>query len=405
VTITSNAGGAQAAVDDADDGDVVVVDSDQLISEPIEVNSNVTIRGGGGRIKLEAESNADALRLEGVENVDVRGLHIDGNGPNQGGGVALIGGRSLHDVRNLRVTGCRLTNAPGNAISLHIDRARDTIQNIYIGGNYIENARRHGILIGASPAGEVTDVLIENNRIVDWSYAQAIGAFAQDRADTHGIGIVGNRVEHPAEGGDNNVATLVLEERVRNSLVHGNVIDCPTLRGNGPVVTKDTRNNLVSNNVCNVGKAGLGCINFHYYEPDGPPIGNVFTHNHVTGSKVGIRIRNCGGGNAYWNNSLHDCETMVRTTDSDQRLGRRYLSNNGPAVSLPPTPDSNSRNWYLSEDGSSVPVDVSTDGAPQSVSYTMTDASVSAEGTWYRGSKALNESVSVTVSTTVPPGD
>jgi hypothetical protein len=357
-------------------GEVLAVDSEFVISEPIEVPSGVSVLGFDGKITADSGTNADLIRLRDVSDVLISGLKLDGNGA-QNDGTRLIGGVDLKRLENVRITNCTLHSSASNAIEL-VDRQGGELKDIYIGGNIITKSQNHGIIVGIKGGGgELRDLVIENNTIRDSFHAQSIGVFAQDSSEAHSSAVIGNLVDNT--GGSHKYGTnIAFEERANNNVAYANrIVGDPAANRGGIAATKDADRNIIGNNRVSQCDRSLQVQNLDWYEPQGPPRHNLVVRNHVKTGLIGFYYSRLDGNLHVSDNRFEDVDKSV--ADGGDNTGANYtFYNNGPSV--PP----------------------SACGLPQtvgsSVEYVDNEGSVIGVANWERGSVQTDDPVSVSVT-------
>jgi len=380
-TVSSAYNSIQRAIDMVSNSerDVLTIDEEHVVSEPIRLRSDLHIDGTGGVIRSAENTNTDLIRPENVSNVWIDGLTIDGNYPDSGEGVRCLGGVNVGDIRNLRVTNCTIKNAGLHGIELQ-EKEGNTIEDVYIGDNLIENSRSHGILIGQKEGSTMHSILVEGNTVVRNVEGQAIGLYGQGSQYTENVAIIGNDVRRGNDTSGRGT-NLALEENVRNSIVYGNTIDGYAGGKNGISVTKNTKWNIVANNSIDGSTRGLACLNFEFFEPNGPPRFNVFVNNAITNASSGFEYRRLDGDIAVGDNRVTNCERTI--SDGGHNSGDDYLFyNNGPDVSRAEVPDE-------PETGAV---------------YTAPDDAILGGMNWSRGSFAPDDRVQIDVRCVLTPG-
>ncbi len=373
--------GLRETIGAAEDGDAVVIDSDETVSSHINVRSNINIFGGGGIIRLEDNSPSGSIfRLEDVENVWIDGVKLDGNRTTQSNaGGGLIGGLRLGSVSNVRITNCTIKNAYSNGIMLgEKTQGKGNFSDIYIANNRILNCRRHGIILGVKNSpGTIHDVIIEGNRVKQFDAAIGITVFGVNGVNVHRVAIIGNTCRNT--GGTSNGSAIAFEEQVHHCLAYANSVEMWGRDSvNGLVCTKDAHQCILGNNRVRNSRDGLGVMNFDYYQPQGPPKSNLVTHNDVMGCRSGFAYRNLEGDLTVYRNYMMNNKKNINNQGNNTGDGYS-ITQNGPDVPRDPT---------------GLPETIGT-----SVTYNEPDGTQIGTATWSRGTTSPENPVSVDVTT------
>ena len=371
---TANAGGLRETLQQAEVGETVVVDTDETLQETLQWKSGVDLRGDGGMIRIAGGADADGIRTADVSDVIIRDITIDGQRDHQHGGNALIGGRNLGHVRNVRVQNCTLLNSYGNSITFHVKSGE--VNDVYIGYNRIDRTRRHNVLFGVDGAGEIHDVIIEGNKLTNWYQAQAVGCFGQGSGWAYDVAMIGNYADHSVQR--DNEGGYTFEERTHNCLLYANHVN--DITGNGLSTSKEGYHNLIAENDTRNLESGSGSFvgNFRYHEPDGPPYENVVTCNYSYNDTNGAREQMTNGNNLFYRNRLEAWNS------------RRFVDRDidGP-------PDHYGNDTGVPKADAGVPDGWAT---TTSIRYPSQTGYTAAEASWSRGSSDPDDPVTVDVN-------
>jgi hypothetical protein len=334
---TSEADGLQAAIDDASEGEVVLIDRAETITGPVELASGVGLRGAADidtHVTIGEGTNLEhALNLGTVSDVHVDHVTVDGNRTNLPRGGRLIGTWPDGRVENVRITNCRLRNGLLDAVNINLKPENGHLENLVLAGNYIENCNAHGVFVGSNvdtPAGQtIRNVRMERNHVHDTSgksqYVPAVEEelsfsglaltlYGKPAHPTEGSAIVENYVTEPGHSG-------LIFEGARDSTLARNRIEGPI--GALPVgVTGPANGNEITNNIVRdaTGRATLTCMGIFGGGPDqrGDPHDNAFTENRIETANVGINVKGAGSNNRFEDNTFRDVETKTRGDTSQQ---------------------------------------------------------------------------------------
>jgi len=373
--IVSDYSDLQEAVEVVSPGDTLLVDSVCRLTETVELKSDMTLIGAGGRIVAGKNMNSDLLRPKNVSDVVIQGVTFDGT-RSENSGNRLLGGIDLGNVSNLVIRNCVFKNAANNAIEL-VDRNGGTIKNIYIANNVIQGSRFHGIIMGVkSSGGSIHDVIVENNTISDTIRHQDIGIFGQT-SSAYNVAFIGNEV-NASSNMQSGGTMIAFEEKVKDAVMYGNSISCYDQRTAGLGVSKDAENCIVANNYVENAGRSLLCAIWDYYDGRQDVCAyNLFTENHVDRGFRGFWYKNLDGainvsGNRVTNTSPVISDGGGNTTD----LGPYTFENNGSSIS------------------GGVPNSIGS-----SASWTDSNGNTLGSASWDRGAFDPGNSVSVSVQT------
>jgi hypothetical protein len=226
--LTSSAGGVQAAVNAASDGDTVVVD-DLYTEWNVSVTKNIdVVAGGGGQIGLVAQSGDSGAAFSfdaDLDGVTIRGLFIDGKRNSTDAitwGIKSFG-QNLNDIT---VENCTFESLYHNAIELKSKGSDVTLSALHIRGNHFEDIRRHPCFIGAdSDAGFVRESIIEGNTVRVFATAGSIGLTFYGSKNTESarcerVAINDNVLYGPADGAS---WCIAFEGNIHHGVASGNV--------------------------------------------------------------------------------------------------------------------------------------------------------------------------------------
>ena len=397
---SSNYNSVQAAVNSLSARDTLVLDDTKTISSAVNLKSDIRIQGDSNtspHIRVSQGSGSDGLRPEGVSNVLIDGVVIDGqrgsgSTNNNPGTNSLIGGRGLGKVSNLRIINCTVLESGGNGMTFHCDSSNSELQDIYVGFNTLDKPYRHGILFGTDPGGSggpnapslIHDCIVEGNSVTNWFKAQAYGCFGENGGWSENVAFIGNVADHSVQR--DNEGGFIFEEQTRHCLHFANSINDTT--GNCFSSSKNSYRNLHANNKGTNCSSASGCMigSFNYHVDSSEDYGpethdNVATKNVFENNTNGLRTQFCGCENYFYDNYL---------TYTDRRFVKRQLINCS-ASDVYDVQNSSS----VSKSGKGVPNDWET---TTQVSYDAPSGSTGASAQWSRGSIDPNDAVSVDVS-------
>jgi parallel beta-helix repeat protein len=245
------------------------------IGAAISIPSNSVIYGNRSKIFLANGSNSHVVRIaNGASNVEIRGLHLDGNKANNTGGHGIVsGGAGCWDIRiiNNYVKNCAVSG---------IFCSGTDVYDIEIRGNSVEACSGDGIIFSAGST--CTRIIIEGNKTFGNGIAGISGDNVSSKVrmdgntswlnNTHGIGFLG----------------VCTDSEIVNNLAYDNGQGDPTA-DNITAYNSAIDNLLVANNVS---RGGLN---------NGIHIGGnrvVVTGNTVIGATqygIAILAKNSGG--------------------------------------------------------------------------------------------------------------
>ena len=141
----------QAAIEAADDGDVVEVGSGTY-NENVVVTKSVTLRGvntGEGVPVVNAQGNGSAVVLK-ADGIVLEGMYITNAGPYPSAGIEVVSGDNV-------IAGCAVMNS--NWVGIYLKGSSNTT----ISGSISSNNGNDGILIYRAPGNLVADSVVSNN--------------------------------------------------------------------------------------------------------------------------------------------------------------------------------------------------------------------------------------------------
>ena len=262
----------QAAIDAAAvEGKKLALDAGSYRVRQLALRSDLMIEGVAGAAVLEALAGEPVLAGDGISNVSLDGIAIDGM--ENGNGDGFAGLLYLNDCRNVSIEGCRFANARGNGVYLNATSGR------------IANSVASGFGQTALCANDSAGLVISGNRISDCGNG-GIRVFRSTPGDDGTI-ITENTISDIRSGsgnGQNGNAINVF--RADGVIVANNVatnVDFSAVRLNS------TRNCLVKGNVASVCREVAIFSEFAFS-------GSIIAENIIDGAAAGISITNFNDG-------------------------------------------------------------------------------------------------------------
>ena len=262
----------QAAIDAAAvEGKKLALDAGTYRVGRLELRSNLLIEGVAGATIFEALAGEPVLSGDGIANLSLDGIAIDGLGNGNSDGYSGL--LYLNNCDTVSVEGCRFANARGNGVYLNATSGR------------IANSVATGFGQTAIFANNSTGLIISGNRISDCGNG-GIRVFRSEPGDDGTI-ISENTISDIRSGsgnGQNGNAINVF--RADGVIVANNVaanVDFSAVRLNS------TRNCLVKGNVASVCREVAIFSEFAFS-------GSIIAENIIDGAAAGISITNFNDG-------------------------------------------------------------------------------------------------------------
>ena len=260
----------QAAIDAASaEGKALQLDAGAYQVRQLALRSDLVIEGVAGVSVLVALSDRPVLSGEGVRNVTLRGIGIDGAGRSS----ASNGLVTLHEATNLSIDACRFINGRSNGVHLSACSGR------------IANCEASGFGETALFAMDSTGLVITGNRITDCANG-------------------GIRVSRSESGYDGTIVSENIVSSIRSGSgngQNGNAIS--VFRAGGVIVANNTASDvdfsairLNSTTNCIVtGNAARECREVAIFS-ERAFSGSIIADNVIDGAAAGISITNFGDG-------------------------------------------------------------------------------------------------------------
>jgi nitrous oxidase accessory protein len=312
----SDAGGIEAAIEQAESGDTVVVDGTFEETE-ISMRSGVDVVGQDNGPAAVSGARGDVLRVENVSNVRIEGLTVDGEGE----AARCIGSGKPNQISDVAVENCDVADAK-NGIHLRGIDDDQRFRDVTIANNEVRNTENFGIFVGIDKRGDygtssgiVRRAEIRNNRVEDVAEWKGITLSGRPDCPVENSVIAENVVENvgleePGAIGGNGI---VLEDVVRDSRVEGNEVrntDESIYTCNG-----GARNNEFRDNIGENGTSGISCSGGMPHSGD--PEGNRFIGNELENLDIFGVYNAESHGNTYQENVFVDFDDRM----SDESLG------------------------------------------------------------------------------------
>ena len=218
--------------------------SKYAVSSALSVPSNVWLMSNYAEIELMASGNDHVIENSdptgGNSNIRIIGLHIDGNGSNQEGG--LYNGIHMDNVTNLKILNCFVEDTDYINISL------DNCSSFEISGNRSTTADIHGIAADTA----CTLGVIEKNEV----YSNGHSGIHVLGSSTY-VNVINNTVY------DNGTTTIhhgIYMLETSNYTVSGNI--CYDNAGDGILNRECTDGTQVGNNCYSNGRSGISVFIF-----------------------------------------------------------------------------------------------------------------------------------------------
>ena len=262
----------QAAIDAAAvEGKVLALDAGTYRVKSLTLRSNLGIQGVAGATILEAIGGEPVLNGDGLRNVSLAFLSVDGAGNGSGDGYSgLI---YLHDCQNVLIESSGVLNGRGNGIFLNASSGR------------IANCVASGFGQTALFANDSTGLIISGNRISDCANG-GIRVFRSAPGDDGTI-ISENRISDIRSGsGNGQNGNAINVYRADGVIVVNNVasnVDFSAVRLNS------TKNCLVKGNTASVCREVAIFSEFAFS-------GSIIAENIIDGAAAGISITNFNDG-------------------------------------------------------------------------------------------------------------
>jgi hypothetical protein len=305
--------------------ELLLEDGSYLIASPLVAPSNLSMRGRGDNTILVLGANCDAISLDGVSNVRIRDLKIDGKSgaytSTANSAIAgLAGGTGSSDIKienitivdmaganilflaqtgshsdHIEILNCNISNAGGNAII-----CQDYVDNVVIRGNRVKGFAAIADNCPAIASGRSAN----NSQIID-NYIENTGTSGGN--SSHGISIEGSNgvVCGNIVKGTRGLGIEVGE--ANHVAVVGNEVYSTISTGiavTGSSGTASTQVAITGNVVCDPG--GIGIYAYGVSDRDAEDIAAVGNTVHNSTDNLGILFNYVNKG-AIVGNAVTDC--------------------------------------------------------------------------------------------------
>ena len=246
---------------------VYLAPGEYRLEHPLNLPSGTKLIGAHGTTKLTLFGPQSRISSRDGQDISLESLAIDGAATARTNSAGLV---DLHAIKNLSARNLKLTNAPGNALTLSACSGTVSeceFKHIATAAIFSNNAQ--GLAVTQNLIHTVAD-----NGILIW----------RDRAGVDGTIVAHNRISHiaAASGGSGQNGNAVNVFRANNVLVHGNVIsDCAysAIRANA---ASDVQ--IIANNCMRLGEVAI----YAEFAFEGAQI----AQNTINGAATGISVTN-----------------------------------------------------------------------------------------------------------------